>query len=45
MGKMEAFDQMKACTGEDTVLTLLLTSSLTHIPPMKVVTIRVGASS
>lgn len=45
MGKMEAFEQIKACTGDDTMITLLLTSSLTHIPPMKVVTILAGAAN
>lgn len=45
MGKMQAFEQMKACTGDDTMITLLLTSSLTHIPPMKVVTILAGAAN
>ncbi|MBA3068626.1 MAG: DedA family protein [Hyphomonas sp.] len=45
MGKMNAFEQMKACTGDDTMVTLLLTSSLTHIPPMKVVTILAGAAN
>ena len=45
MGKMDAFNQIKACTGDDTMVTLLLTSSLTHIPPMKVVTILAGAAN
>ncbi|MBK8198012.1 MAG: DedA family protein [Acidobacteria bacterium] len=45
LGKLDDFNHMRACTGDDTMVTLLLTSSLTHIPPMKVVTILAGAAN
>lgn len=41
-GKMGAFDQLRACAGPDTTLILLTTSGLTHLPPIKVVTILAG---
>ncbi len=41
-GKLEAFERLKASTGSGTILTLLVTSGLSHIPPMKVVTILSG---
>ncbi len=41
-GKMAAFDAMKSSTGEGTILLMLVTSGLTHLPPMKVVTILSG---
>ena len=37
-----AFDQLKAATGSGTILILLVTSGLAHLPPMKVVTILAG---
>ena len=40
---MDAFDRLKAATGTGTILLMLLTSGLAHIPPMKVVTILAGA--
>ncbi len=39
---VEAFEQMKATWG-DSVLLLLITSGLAHLPPIKVVTILSGA--
>ena len=36
------FEQLKAATGTGTVLLLLVTSGLVHLPPMKVVTILSG---
>ena len=39
---MAAFDAMKSSTGEGTILLMLVTSGLTHLPPMKVVTILSG---
>ena len=44
-GKMAAFDQLKASTGDGTILVMLVTSGLTHLPPMKVVTILSGVVS
>ncbi len=41
-GKMDAFDALKNATGTGTILLLLVTSGLTHLPPMKVVTILSG---
>ncbi len=37
-----AFEEMKAATGTGTILLLLITSGLAHLPPMKVVTILSG---
>ncbi|MGE0210395.1 MAG: DedA family protein, partial [Parvibaculaceae bacterium] len=36
------FEQLRACTGEDTIAFLLVTSGLSHLPPIKVVTILAG---
>lgn len=44
-GKMAAFDALKDQTGVWTILLLLVTSGLTHLPPMKVVTILSGVVS
>ena len=44
-GKMDAFDALKSATGTGTILLLLITSGLTHLPPMKVVTILSGVVS
>lgn len=41
-GKMEAFDSLKDNTGDTAILVMLVTSGLTHLPPMKVVTILSG---
>ena len=41
-GKLESFEQLRACTGEDTLMMLLVTSGLAHLPPIKVVTILAG---
>ncbi len=41
-GKAAAFDALKARTGDAAILTMLVTSGLSHIPPMKVVTILSG---
>jgi membrane protein YqaA with SNARE-associated domain len=43
-GKLEAFEQLRTCTGEDTLLVLLVTSGLAHLPPIKVVTILAGVA-
>ena len=39
---LDAFNQLKAATGTGTILVLLVTSGLAHLPPMKVVTILSG---
>ena len=41
-GKLAGFEQLRACTGEDTIMLLLVTSGLAHLPPIKVVTILAG---
>jgi membrane protein YqaA with SNARE-associated domain len=41
-GKLASFEQLRACTGEDTIMLLLVTSGLAHLPPIKVVTILAG---
>lgn len=41
-GKLDAFEQLKACAGRDTTMLLLVTSGLAHLPPIKVVTILSG---
>lgn len=44
-GKMAAFDALKSDTGTGTILIMLITSGLSHLPPMKVVTILSGVVS
>jgi membrane protein YqaA with SNARE-associated domain len=41
-GKLAEFEQLRRCTGEDTIMLLLVTSGLAHLPPIKVVTILSG---
>ena len=41
-GKLDEFEQLRQCTGEDTIMLLLVTSGLAHLPPIKVVTILAG---
>lgn len=41
-GKLEAFEALKASTGDGAILLMLVTSGLTHLPPMKLVTILSG---
>lgn len=41
-GKLAEFERLRACTGEDTIALLLVTSGLAHLPPIKVVTILAG---
>lgn len=43
-GKLDEFDHMRQCTGEDTLLLLLVTSGLAHLPPIKIVTILAGVA-
>jgi membrane protein YqaA with SNARE-associated domain len=40
--KRESFEALRACGGRETVMMLLVTSGLSHIPPIKVVTILAG---
>lgn len=41
-GKMAAFESLRAGTGDTAILLMLVTSGLSHLPPMKVVTILSG---
>ncbi|KAB2850672.1 MAG: DedA family protein [Hyphomicrobiaceae bacterium] len=41
-GKVEAFEALRKCAGWQTTAVLLVTSSLAHLPPIKVVTILSG---
>ncbi|MFM8747630.1 MAG: YqaA family protein [Aestuariivirga sp.] len=43
-GKLDEFQHLRACTGEDTLMLLLVTSGLTHLPPIKLVTILAGVA-
>ena len=42
-GKLDAFEQLRKSTDADLVLLLLITSGISHLPPIKVVTILSGA--
>ncbi len=44
LGELQKFDQLKSCSGDQTLLVLLVTSGLAHIPPIKIVTILAGAA-
>lgn len=44
-GKLDAFEALKAQTGDTAILVMLITSGLSHLPPMKVVTILSGVVS
>lgn len=41
-GKLDAFNALRGETGQIAILVMLITSGLTHLPPMKVVTILSG---
>ncbi len=43
-GKLDEFEHLRHCTGEDTLMLLLVTSGLSHLPPIKVVTILAGVA-
>jgi membrane protein YqaA with SNARE-associated domain len=43
-GKFDQFEAMRACASEQTLLVLLTTSGLAHLPPIKVVTILAGVA-
>ncbi|MBI3674777.1 MAG: DedA family protein [Rhizobiales bacterium] len=44
-GKLAEFEQLRRCAGGDTLLLLLVTSGLAHLPPIKVVTILAGVAN
>ena len=44
-GKTQAFEVLRTRTGDVTILIMLVTSGLSHLPPMKVVTILSGLVS
>lgn len=41
-GKLAEFEYLKSCTSNETLLVLLTTSGLAHLPPIKIVTILAG---
>ncbi|HRK20080.1 MAG TPA: YqaA family protein [Hyphomicrobiaceae bacterium] len=41
-GKLDDFERLKACAGRETTMLMLVTSGLSHLPPIKVVTILSG---
>lgn len=41
-GKLDDFERLKQCAGRETTMLLLVTSGLSHLPPIKVVTILAG---
>lgn len=41
-GKLAQFEHLKNCAGENTIMLLLVTSGLSHLPPIKIVTILAG---
>jgi len=43
-GKLDDFERLRQCAGEDTLMLLLVTSGLSHLPPIKVVTILAGVA-
>ncbi len=43
-GELEKFEHLKNCTSNETLLILLATSGLAHLPPIKIVTILAGVA-
>jgi membrane protein YqaA with SNARE-associated domain len=43
-GELQKFEQLKSCTSNETLLVLLVTSGLAHLPPIKIVTILAGVA-
>jgi membrane protein YqaA with SNARE-associated domain len=43
-GKLAQLEQLKSCTSNETLLILLTTSGLAHLPPIKIVTILAGVA-
>ena len=44
LGELQKFNDLKACAGDQTLVVMLITSGLAHIPPIKIVTILAGAA-
>lgn len=44
LGELQKFEQLKTCAGDQTLVVLLITSGLAHIPPIKIVTILAGVA-
>ncbi|MBK1664815.1 hypothetical protein CKO38_02285 [Rhodospirillum rubrum] len=44
-GKLDSFNALKAAVDYETIVVLLVTSGLAHLPPIKVVTILSGAAN
>ena len=43
-GELHKFEQLKSCAGDQTLVLMLITSGLAHIPPIKIVTILAGVA-
>ena len=43
-GKLAEFEHLKSCASNETLLVLLTTSGLAHLPPIKIVTILAGVA-
>jgi membrane protein YqaA with SNARE-associated domain len=43
-GKLAEFEHLKSCASDETLLVLLTTSGLAHLPPIKIVTILAGVA-
>jgi len=43
-GELQKFEHLKSCASNETLLLLLTTSGLAHIPPIKIVTILAGVA-
>lgn len=43
-GKLDDFEALRACASDQTLLVLLTTSGLAHLPPIKIVTILAGVA-
>lgn len=44
-GKLDTFESLRGSSSADTILLMLVTSGLSHLPPIKVVTILSGAAA
>lgn len=44
-GKLDTFEHLRGSANADTILLMLITSGLAHLPPIKVVTILSGAAA
>jgi membrane protein YqaA with SNARE-associated domain len=44
-GKLDAFEALRGSSNADTILLMLVTSGLAHLPPIKIVTILSGAAA